>query len=332
MSDLRVGIVGAGLIGGVHGRAYGVTPGVRVVAVTDPVPGKADRLAAETGAQVVPDVEALLGSGLDIVSVCTPTPTHASLSIQALDAGLHVLCEKPIARSLGDARRLVEAAERARGLLMIGHVTRFEADHREAKRLVDEGHLGTVVMTSHSVTTSLPGWSQSGWLSDLELAGGPLVDLAVHTFDYLAWVTGSTPVRLHAVGADTAAGAATYALVHVRYASGAIAMVETSWAHPPSHGFKLAAELVGTEGRLSWDYDHLAGGFLHRAEGDTVRFDPLGELGFQVEIGAFVRAVRQGDPSPVSGRDGMAALRSSLAALESLQTGATIDLTSWEPS
>jgi myo-inositol 2-dehydrogenase/D-chiro-inositol 1-dehydrogenase len=246
------------------------------VAIADPVPGKAERLAAEVGASTVESLAELVGCDLDILSVCTPTPTHAEIAIAALGAGLNVLCEKPIGRTVDDARRIVEAAESARGILMIGHVSRFELDHRQAKDIVEGGFLGDITMMSHSMTTSLPGWSQSGWLSDPELSGGPLVDLAVHSFDYLSWVSGSEVVRVHAVAADTPVGPATYAIVHLRYASGAIASVETSWAHPASHGFKLVAELVGTDGRLSWDYDHLAGGFLHRAQGETVRFDPLG--------------------------------------------------------
>jgi predicted dehydrogenase len=329
MSDLRVGIAGAGLIAGVHARAYQEIDGLRIVAIADPVPGKAERLAAEVGAAVVDGFDALVDADIDILSVCTPTPTHAALTIPALQAGLHVMCEKPIARTLEDARRIVQMAETALGTLMIGHVSRFEDDHRQAKQIVDAGHLGDVTMMSHSVTTSLPGWSQFGWLSDPELSGGPLVDLAVHSFDFMSWLSGSEVVRLHAVAADTAVGTSTYALVHLRYASGAIARVETSWAHPASHGFKLAAEIIGTEGRLSWDYDQLAGGFLHRADRDSVRFDPLGELGFRTEIATFVDAVRTGGPSPVSGRDGMAALRTSLAALESARTGETIDLTTW---
>jgi myo-inositol 2-dehydrogenase/D-chiro-inositol 1-dehydrogenase len=329
MSELRVGIAGAGLIAGVHARAYGATVGVRVTAITDAVPGKAERLAADVGATAVASFDDLLECDLDIVSVCTPTPTHAQLAVAALDAGLNVLCEKPIGRTLADAHRIVTAAESAPGLLMVGHVSRFEPDHRRAKDLVGEGVVGELTMMSHSMTTSLPGWSQFGWLSDPELSGGPLVDLAVHSFDYLSWVNGSDAVRVHAVAADTAVGATTYALVHLRYANGAIARVETSWAHPASHGFKLAAELVGTEGRLSWDYDDLAEGFLHRAHGDTIRFDPLGELGYRAEIAAFVDAVLAGGPSPVSGGEGMAALRTSLAAVESVRTGETIDLTTW---
>ncbi|MDX6296993.1 MAG: myo-inositol 2-dehydrogenase / D-chiro-inositol 1-dehydrogenase [Nocardioidaceae bacterium] len=330
MHELRVGILGAGLIGSVHAAAYAATPGVKVVAVADPVAAKAARLATSAGAAAVTGLDGLLDRGLDIVSICTPSTSHAAATVRALGAGLHVLCEKPIARSLPDARLIVDAAARAPGILMIAHVTRFEPDHRQAKLVVESGQLGQVQMMTHSLTTSLPGWSEGGWISEIELSGGPLVDLAVHSFDYLSWLTGSQPVRVHAVGRDTGAGASTYAIAHVRYASGALALVETSWAHPVSQGFKLSAEFVGTDGRLSWDYDHIAGGFLHRVEGGTVRFDPLGDNGDRAEVQSFVEAVRSTGPTPVPAEDGLATLRTSLAALESVRTGTTIDLTTWE--
>ena len=331
MRELRVGVAGAGLIAGEHVHAYAATPGVRVVAVADPVPDKAARLASTVGASVVADLDAILETGVDIVSVCTPPRSHAALTVQALQAGAAVLCEKPIARTLDDARRIVDASRDAAGIVMVGHVSRFEPDHRQAKQVVDAGHLGSVQMASHSMTTSLPGWSENGWLADIEESGGPLVDLAVHSFDYLAWATGSHPVRVHAVGADTAAGPSTYVLTNLRYASGAIGLVETSWAHPAAYGFKLRAELIGTEGRLSWDYDHLNGGTMYRTGGDTSWFDPLGDRGYLAEIGRFTEAVRSSGPSPVDAEEGLVALRTALAALESVRSGRTIDLTTWEP-
>lgn len=317
------------MIAGVHARAYGAEPGVRVVAVADPVTAKAEQLATSIGAVALPDLAALLDADLDVLSVCTPSPTHAALAVRGLEAGLNVLCEKPIARSLGDAELIVRASEASSGICMIGHVSRFEADHQQAQQIIASGQLGEVTMMSHSITTSQPGWSEAGWFADLDLSGGPLVDLAVHSFDFLSWASGVAAVRLHAVGVDTAVGPATYALVHLRYDNGAIGLVETSWAHPGSHGFKVAVEFIGTEGRLSWDYDSIAGGWLHRRDGSSVRFDSLGERGFGAELHAFVEAVRCGGPSPVPPIDGLRALRTSLAALESVQTGATIDLTTW---
>jgi predicted dehydrogenase len=329
VTELRAGIVGAGLIAGEHLAAYAATPGVRVVAVADPVADKAARLAARAGADDVAGLDELLVLGLDVVSICTPPASHADLTVRALEAGLSVLCEKPMARSLADAQRMVAAARTATGLLMIGQVSRFEPDHVQAKNLIESGALGQVQMMSHSMTTSMPGWSEGGWLTDPTLSGGPLVDLAVHSFDFLAWAAESNAVRVQAVGRDTPAGPNTYALVTVRYASGAMALVESSWAHPASHGFKLTAEFIGTNGRLNWSYDQINGGAMFLARGETRWFDPLGNRGFRTELGAFADAVRAGRASPVPAEAGYAALRTALASLESVQTGETIDLTTW---
>jgi predicted dehydrogenase len=329
VTDLAVGVIGAGFIATAHVNAYAATPGVRVVAVADPVIAKAERLASGVGATPLSDIDELFETDLDIISVCTPSPTHAPLAVRALQAGRHVLCEKPIARTLDDARRIVAAGRSALGVLMIGHVSRFEPDHRRAKDLVEAGHLGQVQMMSHSMTTSLPGWSEAGWLADPDQSGGPLVDLAVHSFDFLSWIAASEPVRLHAVGADSAAGPNTYALVTIRYASGAMALVETSWAHPASHGFKLSTEIVGTDGRLQWSYDAIAGGVLNLADGESVSFEPLSDRGFRAEVRSFVDAVRDGGPSPVPAAEGFTSLRTALAAHEAVSTGTTIDMTHW---
>ena len=321
---MRVGIVGAGLVAGVHVDAYAQVPGAHVVAVADPVRPKAERLAARCSAEAVSDLGELTAAGVEVVSICTPPSTHSALTVAALEAGLHVLCEKPIARTLEDARRIVAASHEAPGLLMIGHVSRFETDHRKAKQVVDAGHLGRVRMVSHSMTTSVPGWSEASWLEDVDLSGGPLVDLGVHSFDYLSWLTVSAPVRVNTVGTDT------YALATVRYDSGAIGLVETGWAHPASHGFMLRTEVVGSAGRLAWDYGSINGGTMYLADGPTTWFGPIGQRGFVAEIGHFVEAIRDGRPSPVSAEVGLTALRTALAALESLRTGRTVDLRGWD--
>jgi predicted dehydrogenase len=330
VEELQVGIVGAGWVAAVHGNAYRASPGVRVAMVTDPVAAKAERLAEQTGARVVRDLDEMIASGVHVVDVCTPPQAHADVAIQALEAGLHVICEKPLARSLDDARRIVKAAESAPGLLMVGHVSRYEPDHATAKALVDQGQIGRLRMITHSTTTSLPGWSEAGWLADSAKSGGPLLDQAVHSFDYFGWLTESPAVRVSAVGADTGAGPATYCLATVRYANGAVAQAEVSWGHPPARGFKLAAELVGTEGRLSWSYDEMVGGVLYPREGEPEWFDVLSDRGFTAELRDFTAAIRAGGPSPVPAEQALESLRVALAALESVRTGQTIDLTTWE--
>jgi myo-inositol 2-dehydrogenase/D-chiro-inositol 1-dehydrogenase len=330
VDELRVGIVGAGWIAAVHGNCYRDSPGVRITAVTDPVPAKAERLAEQTGARVVADVDALIASGVHVVDVCTPPQAHADVAVQALEAGLHVVCEKPLARTLADARRIAKAADEAAGLLMVGLVSRYEPDHASAKALVDQGQIGRLRMITHSTTTSLPGWSEAGWLADSAKSGGPLLDQAVHSFDYFGWLTGSPAVRVTAMAADSGAGPNTYCLATVRYADDTIARAEASWAHPPARGFKLAAELVGTEGRLTWDYDHLTGGAFFPRDGEPEFYDVLSDRGFTKELRDFTDAIRAGGPSPVPAEDALESLRVALGALESVRTGETIDLTTWE--
>jgi predicted dehydrogenase len=325
---VRVGVVGAGLIAGCHVRAYAQTAGVDVVAVADPHASKAERLADTVAARACADLEQVLALDPEVISVCTPPASHANLTVRALEAGCHVLCEKPVALTLGDAERIQQAAgAHPDQVVMIGHVSRFEPDHRAAKDLVEAGQIGDVVMAAHSMTTSLPGWSEGGWLARPEESGGPLLDLSAHSFDYLAWMIGSRAVRVHAVAADSAAGPSTYGLATVRYASGAMGQVEASWAHPVGRGFKVAVEIVGTEGRISWDYDSINGGAIHLADGGVTWLDPLGERGFAREIAAFVDAVRGGGPSPVPVSDGVAATRTALAALQSVRTRQPVDLT-----
>jgi predicted dehydrogenase len=328
--ELTVGLLGAGLIAGVHARAYRAAPGVRLVAVADPVPGKADRIADQYGAKVVPDLESILDLGVDVVDVCTPPTVHAGATVTALEAGRHVICEKPIAGTMAEARRVVAAADAAPGLLTIGHVSRYEPDHKAARELVVAGEIGEVRLLKHSTTSSLPGWTEAGWLTDPATSGGLLVDQGVHSFDFARWVIDSPAVRVHSMTADSDAGPATYALTTVRYADGAIAHVECGWAHPPARGFKLATEIVGTQGRINWSYDHMMSGVLYPREGDTEWWDALVDRGFALEMRTFFDAMRTGGTSPVPARDAMESLRTALAARESARTGRTVDLTTWE--
>jgi len=265
-----------------------------------------------------------------VISVCTPPSSHAGLTVRALQAGRHVLCEKPVALSLRDAEQIEEAAAASDRVVMIGHVIRFEPDHRAAKDLVEAGQIGDVAMMAHSMTTSLPGWSEGGWLARPEESGGRCSTCPCNSFDYLAWVIGSPAVRVHAVAADSPAGPATYGVATVRYASGAMGQVEASWAHPPGRGFTTTVEIAGSDGRISWDYDSISGGRFYLAGGGVTRLDPLGERGYASEIAAFTEAVRAGGPSPVPVSDGSPRRVTALAALHSARTGEPVDLTTWE--
>ena len=323
---VKVAVIGAGFIAQAHANAYAAHPGAELAYVTDPVAAKAEALADRHGARTVDGLDALLASDVEAVSICTPSPTHADIAVAALAAGKHVLCEKPLARTLAHARRIVEADHQSAGLLMVGHVSRFEPDHRAARDAVRAGLIGHVRMMAQSIVGEMPTWSEQRWLDDHVQSGGPLVDLAVHSFDYLSWVSGATPVRVHAVGSARPDGLVDYALATVTYDSGALAVVETSWAHPAGHGLEVATELAGTEGRITWDYARSAVGMVKRSGQPTQQLSQLGDRGFRAEIAAFLDAVNNGSSSPVAAEEALRALELSLAAAESLRTRRTVHL------
>jgi len=319
VTELRAGIVGAGFIANAHAGAYSATPGVSVAAIADGNPVKAERLAARHSASALTTLDDVLAAGVDVVSICTPTPTHCELVLAALDAGVSVLCEKPIAYSLADADRMIAAADAAKGMLMVGHVSRFEPEHARARQVIASGAVGELQLSSQTITASAPQWSEGGWLHDHSQSGGPIMDLAIHSFDYLAWVHGSTPQRVTALAADTAAGPSTYALITVRMADGSVATIEASWAHPSAHGFHLITEIAGSAGRLSWTYEGVTLGTIVDRDGSSSRFDPLADRGFRSEIATFAAAVRNGAPSPITAREARVALATAVAATESVR-------------
>lgn len=320
----RVGILGAGYIAAAHAHAYASLPDVELTVVADPRLRQAEKLAASYGARAVDDAAAVWRSDVDVVSVCTPTPTHAALSIAGLRAGKHVLCEKPIAGTVADAEAMLAAAAAAEATgtrFMVGHVSRFEADHKQARAVLDRGDLGELRMASQSITGPFPEWSSGGWFADPAQSGGPLVDLAIHSFDYLAWLFDAPVVRVSAVGARRKVSLTSYALTTLRFANGGLALVEVSWAHPAGGGLSVRTELSGSRGRLAWTYADVAA--LRVVQGSGTRRDVLmpGENSFAAEIRAFLDCIAGGGPVPVSGRDALRALRISLAADASLRSG-----------
>jgi len=323
---LRVGLVGAGYIADSHAAAYAADPRAELAFVTDPVVEKAVALAERYGARPVAHLESILAADVHALSVCTPSPAHADVVVAALAAGKHVLCEKPMARTLLDALRILEAGRRSNRVLMIGHVSRFEPDHRAAYDAVHDDRVGEVRMMSQSIVGELPDWSEQGWLEDPDQSGGPLLDLAVHSFDFLTWISGARPQRVHAVGSTRPDGLVDYAIATVRYDNGALAVVETSWAHPVGHGLDVSTEIAGTGGRLAWDYAGTAVGSLKLVGAAPRTISQLGNRGFVAEIAAFLDAVESGGPSPVTAEEGLASLEVALAAVESLQSRRVVEL------
>jgi predicted dehydrogenase len=256
MSAGRVGIVGAGTIGRTHLKAYreaGATP----VAVTDIDQQAARVLAAEFGVAAYPDLATMVEVGdLDAVSVCTPPAGHQQAAIQALQAGIPVLCEKPMARTPADCAAMIDAAERSGTLLTVGFCHRFQPEVETLRALLRDGRIGTPLTFRNRFSGPLDG-VENRWFSRADVAGGGvLMDTSVHSVDLFRYLIGEID-QLAAVTATThtdrgpALEVEDTAILAVRSGHGVVGVIEASWRTAPG---EAVISVCGTQGRLDFDY------------------------------------------------------------------------------
>lgn len=196
MAQLKVGVIGAGSISGSHLEAYSVHPNVELIAIADLNEERAgDKAKLYQIPKVYNDYRELLANPhVEAVSICTWNNSHAEIAIAALDAGKHVLCEKPLARTLEQAEAVAEAVKRSGKLLLVGFVRRYGDQVQLLKKYTDAGALGEIYYAKASVLRRLgnPG----GWFADAERSGGgPLIDLGVHMIDMLWYLMGKPKVK-----------------------------------------------------------------------------------------------------------------------------------------
>ncbi len=188
---VRVGVVGAGFIAnGAHLPSYAALDTVELVAICDVIPERAQKAADKFGAaKVFTDYQEMLATcDLDVVSVCTPNDGHAPITIAALEAGCNVLCEKPMARNLAEARTMRKVAETAKGQLMIAYPRPFNPSVEYVRSLVEEGYFGNIYHAKAVATRrrGVPTWGK--YLNKTIQGGGPLLDIGSHSLHMTLWL------------------------------------------------------------------------------------------------------------------------------------------------
>ena len=272
MSDtgvIRAGVVGLGWAGRQHMAAFHAAAGVELVAVAGKEADARDELAEQYGVATYEDWEELVARGdLDVVSVAVPTFLHAPVSIAALRAGAHVLCEKPIARTAAEGQAMVEAAREAGRVLEITFNHRRRGDVEAVRAAVDDGTIGEPYHARAMWLRRAGIPALGSWFTNAEMAGGgPLVDLGVHVLDWTLHLMGEP--RVTAVSAVTHAqlgprglggsgdvkhgsGSAyeveDLATALLRLEGGGSVVLETSWATHRATPDEFGITLYGTEG------------------------------------------------------------------------------------
>lgn len=200
MAKLRVGLVGCGRISVVYEKAFSELKDIaELVCVMDIVPERSEKLAARTGARQVLTYDEMLEQDLDVIHLATPHHVHAEQAIAALEAGINVLTEKPMAISLADADRMIETADRTGRLLGVIFQNRYMDAAQRMKQLITDGELGQITGARSLLTWTRPdSYYRCPWKGKWDTeGGGVLIDQAIHSLDLVQWLVGSDVDWIH---------------------------------------------------------------------------------------------------------------------------------------
>jgi predicted dehydrogenase len=304
--NLRVGVIGAGVMGSMHARVFGGLPNVTLVGIADPLDEHRNRATNLIGCRTFETYEAMLAEGVDAVTIAAPTHLHHQIALACIARKIHVLVEKPISSTVAEGREIVAAARRASVTLMVGHVERFNPAVETIKQAIKGEEILSIAITR--VGPFPPRMSNVG----------VVIDLAVHDIDLIRWFTESDIVEVQSQLSSAVAEREDIALLQFRTASGVLAHINTNWLTP----FKARNVTVATRGK------YVMGDLLTRQVTECFGFQTDGsysmrhlsvghEEPLRSELVAFVNAVRSGSNPAVSGDEGVANLEIAIQCLDS---------------
>ena len=330
---LNIGIIGAGRIGRVHAATLAFhLPEAAATAVADLNSAAARQAAADFGiARAATSADDILADpGIDAVLICSATNTHADLAIAAAQAGKHVFCEKPIDLSLAKIDRVLEAVSQAGVKLQVGFNRRFDANFARARRAVVSGEIGDPHLI-HIISRD----PSPPPISYVNVSGGMFLDMTIHDFDMARFLIGDEVVQVYAAAGVRVdpeigkAGDVDTAVIVLHFANGVIGSIDNCRRAP--YGYDQRVEVLGSKGSIATNNNYPNAAVISTAE--SVRRDlPLHFFmeryleSFQQELRAFVHAILEDRPTPVTGLDGRAPVAMALAARKSYVEGRPVRL------
>lgn len=336
---LKVGVAGVGQIAKVlHLPEYGDSPDVELFAMYNGDLSFCKEAIAKyepQGVKFYDDLDAFLASGVQAISVCERNNLHAPVSIKALEAGVHVLCEKPMALTLDEARTMIETAERVGKVLMIDQSQRYSGPHKKAREILQSGVLGKIYHIQTTFAHPGPeGWSaNSAWFFNKSISGfGPLADLGVHKCDLVRFLTGLEPTRIIAQKAtlEKPGNVEDNSQALVQFNNGALGTINTSWTLHGGEDNTFSA--FCENGALRVSVEPGAPVVVYHKGGEREVYD-VGEVQDNTQerwflgvIQDFVDTILGRKENPIPGEEGYKALEMVIAMEQSIETGVWVEL------
>jgi myo-inositol 2-dehydrogenase/D-chiro-inositol 1-dehydrogenase len=325
VKEIGIGLVGAGFIAALHAEAFALVPEAEVRAVAAAGEASARAFADAHGIRrSYGDFRALLADdAVDVVTIALPNHLHRDVVVAAASAGKHVICEKPLARTLAEADEMIAACRAAGVLLMYAEELCFAPKYVRARELCDEGALGRVFMVRQGEQHFGP---HADWFWDVgRSGGGVLMDMGCHGIEFARWIYGKAPAESVTaelgtyVHGDRTRGE-DHAIATVRFEGNRVGLIETSWAK--RGGMDDRAEILGSDGVTYVDllrgsslptYSEHGYGYAVEKAPDTrgwtfTMFEELWNYGFPQEMRHFVDCVQHGGTPLETGEDGRAVL------------------------
>ena len=329
-APLRRGLAGLGSMGRNHLRVISNHSETALAAIADPDPAALEAAVAQTGAKGFDDPLAMIaGAEIDGVVIAAPTTFHVALALAAIERGLSVLVEKPLAANVEDGLAIVNAARKRGVRVQAGHVERYNPAVMEMGRLLRAGWLSTV----YAITSRRAGPFPAR-IRDV----GVTVDLGTHDVDMLSWIAGERPVRVYAETAQRIHAThedLTFGLMH--FPSGATGFLDVDWLTPAK---RRSLSVVGEEGMFELDYltqkltftssnvemPQMIGGYATTFTGDVADIPIQNVEPLRAQLDEFVRVLRTGERPYVDGEDGLWAVAIANALLTAAAERRPIDL------
>ena len=335
---VKVGILGMGFMGNCHFNAYGACQGVEIAALADIDPAKlqaeagvAGNIAAGagrkdlSGVKTYCDAEGLLADpDVAIVDITLPTYLHAEYTLRALQAGKHVICEKPMAISSADAERMVEAAKRARRKLFVAQCIRFWPSYAKARDIIRSREFGKVRSAVFTRVSPVPTWSWKNWLHDPAKSGKAALDLHIHDTDYVLYVFGK-PKSVFSRGFGSARKGFDHIVTTYDYGKSNLIMAEGGWDYVSGFGFAMTFRVAMDKATLELAADGNLKLHYPDKPSETVPV-PQGD-GYGHELQHFVDCIAQNrTTSIVPPQSAMQSVRLIEAEVRSAATGKPVKL------
>ena len=298
---LRIGIVGLGFMGKMHFRCYNSLNNVEIIAICEAdtsrlqdtsgvagnISGAEDDLDLRNIALYSDLSKMLAEEKLDALSIATPTFLHASQTIEALNAGVHVFCEKPMALNSGDCREMAEVAKQSGKTLQIGHCIRFWPEYVQAKEIIDSQKYGKVLAATFQRLSLTPTWSWDNCFLDGKRSGGAMLDLHIHDTDYVQNVFGM-PKEVFSRGVIGPSGEFDHTVTQYLYGNNCVITTEGGWIMAPGFGFEMSFKIMLEKATLVYSSAQEPTFRIFPIDGETIIPEiPSGD-GYSFEIQHFV--------------------------------------------